>query len=231
MRREERRKSANFLSEDNGGKLLSFSCAVVSVWNFSWFHSETKPITWGQWSRKTIVLNWVLNSRGGGRVFYQTPILLPELMFHLGQVIPAWDHISGLGFLWKQLALEQFNSKAGPLCTEVPLILSHMRHELKAPRLKRWMRPDFSWSAVPPLLLFCSSGTRIRSSLSPLVTSLTLRTSSHGHVSNWVCDLWRGYVYIGKGHLISDTSNPGAKKVAQQFWIKVSFVNKKEIAL
>lgn len=83
-------------------------------------------------------------------------------MFHLGQVIPALRP-----HFWLRLSVEATSpgtvqiQKAGPLSVQVPLILSHMRHELKAPRLKRWEETRLFLICCP--LPFCSSsssGTR-----------------------------------------------------------------------
>ena len=124
--------------------------ATVSTWNYSWFCSETKPITWGQWSRKNIILNWVLNSHEEEGYFIRPPSCCLSLCSILGRSFLLWDHISGLGFLWKQLALEQFKSKKQGLS----LYRSHsflVTWDMNS-RLQGWkdgMRPDFSWSAVP----------------------------------------------------------------------------------
>lgn len=123
---------------------------MVSTWNFSWFCSETKPITWGQWSRKNIILNWVLNSHEEEGYFIRPPSCWLSLCSILARSFLLWDHISGLGFLWKQLAPEQFKSKRQGLSlyrSHSSLVTWDMNSRLQG--WKDGMRLDFSWSAVP----------------------------------------------------------------------------------
>lgn len=108
-------------------------------------------------------------------------------MFQLCQAIPALR----LHF-WLRLSEEAAGpgtvqiQKAGPLSVQVPLIVSNMRHELKAPRLKRWDETRLFLICCP--LPFCSS-------------------SSSGTRSEQL-SLWS--LHLHWGHHLMDTSQTGS---------------------
>ena len=138
-----------------------------------------------------------------------------------------WDYISGLGFLWKQLTLEQFKSARQVLSlyrSHSSLVTWDMNSSLQG--WKDGMRPDLSWSVVPaPSALSAPLGPDQSSSLSGhFICTEDIISWTRLKLGLWpmegVCLHWKRTSCLWY--------TPGA---AQQLWIKPVFVNKKQIAL